>query len=93
LRFDTLNIALSYGIRPIASGIFIIDKFGHKFTTSKLYKKKKKKKETRVILKREIKGRKLLYPLLRDARNTLARILVWRMTITREFEAFCLNVG
>jgi hypothetical protein len=34
LRFDTLNIALSYGIRPIVSGIFIIDKFGHKFTTS-----------------------------------------------------------
>jgi hypothetical protein len=25
LRFDTLNIALSYGIRPIASGNFIID--------------------------------------------------------------------
>jgi hypothetical protein len=34
LRFDTLNIALSYEIRPIASGIFIIDKFGHNFTTS-----------------------------------------------------------
>jgi hypothetical protein len=34
LRFDTLNIAISYGIRPIASDIFIIDKFGHKFTTS-----------------------------------------------------------
>jgi hypothetical protein len=25
LRFDTLNIALSYGIHPIASGNFIID--------------------------------------------------------------------
>ena len=27
LRVDTLNIALSYGIRPIASGSFIIDIF------------------------------------------------------------------
>jgi hypothetical protein len=35
LKFDTLNIAISYGICPIASGIFIIDKFGYKFTTSK----------------------------------------------------------
>jgi hypothetical protein len=34
LRFDTLNIALSYGIRSIASGIFIIDNFGHEITTS-----------------------------------------------------------
>jgi hypothetical protein len=35
LRFDTLSIALSYGIRPIASGNFIIDIFGHEITTSK----------------------------------------------------------
>jgi hypothetical protein len=34
LRFDTLNIALSYRIRSIASDIFIIDNFGHKNTTS-----------------------------------------------------------
>jgi hypothetical protein len=34
LRFDTLNIALSYKIRYIASGIFIIDNFGHEITTS-----------------------------------------------------------
>jgi hypothetical protein len=27
LRLDILNIALSYGIRPIASGSFIIDNF------------------------------------------------------------------
>jgi hypothetical protein len=36
LRFDTLNIALSYGIRSIASGIFIIDNFGHEIITSEL---------------------------------------------------------
>ena len=34
LRFDTLYIALSYGIHPIASGNFIIDIFSHKNTTS-----------------------------------------------------------
>ena len=34
MRFDTLNIALSYGIRSIASGNFIIDIFGHGNTTS-----------------------------------------------------------
>jgi hypothetical protein len=66
---------------------------------TKLYKnfvfnyKKEKMEETRVTLKREIKARKLLYPWLRDARNTLAQILAWRMTITLEFEAFHLNVG
>ena len=32
LRFDTLYIALSYGIRSIASGNFIIDNFGHKIS-------------------------------------------------------------
>jgi hypothetical protein len=29
LRFNTLNIAISYGIRSITSEIFIIDKFGY----------------------------------------------------------------
>jgi hypothetical protein len=35
LRFDTLNIALSYKIRSIASGLFLLlINFGRKITTS-----------------------------------------------------------
>ena len=54
LRFDTLNIALFYGIRPIASGSFIIDIFldtkrPHQLTTNfppELYAKNKFGKNT-----------------------------------------------
>jgi hypothetical protein len=45
------------------------------------------------VVEGEIKARKQLYLLLRDARITLAQILAWRMTTTLEFEAFHLNVG